>query len=133
MLKIRYTGYGGEDYKFGDYPDSCYVRKGDSPVAYFQSMMISADSLIVGHFAIDSAYAGKGVGEMVLRGFANLLDAQIPSVISIQFRLERATSGSDLERLAAARVALLSRVGAKNIEKINTTVKGVWYKSDWKC
>lgn len=115
----------------------CYVKdRAGSSVATFELMSLSGDTLHIDHFALASALKGKGLGEIVLRGFARLVVEQAPQVNRITFDLYRASEGSDIGRLSLARSALLNRVGAHSVllrqpNEHRICVSGVWDKTHW--
>ncbi|MFD1006761.1 hypothetical protein [Oceanisphaera ostreae] len=86
-------------------------------IAYFQSMSISSEQLHIEHFAVDSELSQQGIGEEVLRNFAALVKVQAPTISQITFDLGRATSNSDVVKLAKARESLFKVIGAVNIKK----------------
>lgn len=136
MDRFRYCGYGGVEYEIYPYAYDCYVHSDGENIAYLQLMTLRTQSLLIEHFAINSAYVGQGLGEVVLRGFADLIRNQLPSIMRIEFDLGKSTSISNIHQLAEARENLLSRIGAVDVQrkypnKSCIVVSGVWHKTNW--
>jgi predicted GNAT family acetyltransferase len=134
--KIRYFSFGGGNYLLlPDAPD-CYVKQGNVSVGYLQTMMLQSNQLHIDHFAVDSSQIGNGIAEQLLRGFAAIVKEQSPSTTSISFDLGRATSSSDIFKLAKARTSLFHRIGASDIQqrqpnKDCIVVSAVWSRNNW--
>ena len=143
------------DYTFNSRcPDNCYVKNnnlGFNQIGYFQDMTFDKDKfhiegsqelqafdqLHIEHFAVAGSQKGKKKGEPLLRGFAALLAEQVPSVTYMTFSLCKATSNSDIEKLANARESLFDRINATDIIKEpiagnpNIIVHAKWAKDKW--
>ncbi|WP_434136854.1 hypothetical protein JQR88_25030 (plasmid) [Pseudomonas luteola] len=100
------------------------------------------NTLKVNHFALHDPFIGKGMGEYCLRAFAARVANSIPGIDTINFALYQSTEETksdlaSLKKLAAAREALLVKIGAVNILKIQVNsecleVTGSWPKALWK-
>lgn len=113
------------------------MDKDPNYIASFDTMEIKGKSLHIDHFAMISSLKGSGKAEAVLRGFAQIVAQQNPDIIQITFDLHRSAEGSNIERLATARSALLAKIGAHNVsqrmsETGNICVSAVWEKAQWK-
>ncbi|CEG14890.1 hypothetical protein XAC3562_1330014 [Xanthomonas citri pv. citri] len=134
--KVRYCAYNGASYQILPSPPTCYVKKGKENIGYFEGTTISASSLHINHFAVDSSITGEGKGERMLRGFAALIKVQCPSVSQIIFDLGRSTANSNIQKLAQARVSLFQKIGAINIQTHQPNgwclvASATWSKSQW--
>lgn len=130
---IRYCGYGGAPYELNlsRAPD-CYVKEGPRSVATFESMSVEDKSLHIDHFAMDNSLRGSNKAGSVLRGFAQLVAEQTPEISQITFDLHRSAQGSDIEKLANARSALLERIGACDVRLRKPSEHGICVSAFWK-
>jgi len=127
---------GGSNYRFDANLLNCYVKRGNESVASFETLSISGDSLIIDHFAVGSTQIGKKIAADVLLEFAALVSEQMPDINQIVFDLGRAASGTDIDKLAEARLALFKRLGASNVNKRfpnkdRIVVSATWEKNKW--
>ena len=138
--KIKFTGHGGTPYQFlpqhGASTAECYGYENGMSVCTFESMSLNAGKLHIEHFAVSKTMIGKNYGEICLRDFAAMVQAQMPIISEITFDLGRSLTGSDIAQLAKARESLLKRIGAINIciRQSNASCKVVsaaWQKSAW--
>lgn len=109
----------------------------DIQVCSFEHLVWNERSMTVGHFGVMEQYRGMDLGTRCLTDFAVLISEQVPLIEEIQFHISRSSSGTDIELLANARVRLLEKIGATDIDINNPTsdcyvVTGVWRKSKWK-
>ena len=133
---LKYFGTRGVPYPVGN--SDCYVYDNSDWVATFEliSLQDNGATLHIDHFALDTSVRGRRMGEPVLRGFAQLVAAQLPKVNQITFELYRCQPNTDLEKLAKARSELLERIGAQDVvisrpNDRRLCVKGAWPKSRW--
>lgn len=132
---LTFTGYGNAPYSLIS-RDNCYIRKGSDTVGYIQGLQINGSTLSLEHFAVNPDKRGDIKADDMLRGFAKLVKSENSDIEIITFDLGRATSDSDIKRLANAREVLLKRVGAVNVKqtKVNPSrivVSGDWHKAMW--
>lgn len=112
------------------------MKEGQRSIAFFENVSTSGDALHIDHFAVDTDLIGCRRAETILRGYAQLVLQQAPHIEKITFDLHRANTGSDIEKLANARFALLERIGARNIRKCWPNLRRVqvcaeWRKAQW--
>ncbi|WIG78787.1 hypothetical protein KFZ67_17245 [Photobacterium damselae] len=120
---------------------NCYGYIDGVKTCTFEQLETKNNTLFVEHFALTSDMKGKKLGEKCLKSFALLLKEQNPNISQVQFSLYRARtnvqeSPIELKRLRDARINLLNRINAENIE-INHPrydcyeVRGLWKKENW--
>jgi len=133
---FTFTNAGGEPFDLIRCRENCFIKKDQVTVGYVQGLSASSSSLTIDHFAVDSGLIGKGQGEEVLREFAKLIEKQAPHIQTMDFNLGRATSNSNIQKLADAREALLNKVNAINVQQLlikpgSIVVIGTWNKANW--
>lgn len=137
VVSMQYWGSNREKFVVDSCMSNCYVRDGDFNIATFETLSVrDNNTLHIPHFAVVTNLLGQGWGEVVLRGFAKLVAEQCPWLKRITFELHRASEGSDILALAAARVHLLRVIGAHDVRQEWTNerricVSGTWERERW--
>ena len=106
---------------------------GNIQVCAFENLLWGERTLSVGHFGVMEQYIGMDIGTRSIRDFAALISKQVPLIEEIHFNFSRSTSETDIELLANARVRLLEKIGASEIDISKPTsdcyvVTGIWRK-----
>lgn len=106
-------------------------------VCSFEHLQWNERTMTVGHFGVMEQYIGMNLGTRSLTDFAALISEQFPLIEEIKFHISPSSSGTDIELLANARVMLLEKIGATEINIHSPTsncyvVTGIWQKSQWK-
>jgi hypothetical protein len=137
---IEFRGGDGNSYQIkpeGQYAaEPCYGYIDGDHVCTFEQMSLSEPALQIRHFAVTSSNKGRYLGERCLRGFTQLISMQAPTITTVNFSLYKASSGSDIDKLANARASLFNKIGATGVfvSHPNTTcreVSGIWSKANW--
>ena len=133
---LTLTNAGGEPYSLKGYLDSCFIKNGSDTVGYVQGLSTNGNTLKIDHFAVAPDKRNGISADDMIKAFAHLVRAELLNINVIAFDLGRATSGSDIQTLANARVALLTRIQAVNIvqKQVNKTcivVSGAWHQANW--
>jgi hypothetical protein len=110
---------------------------GGIQVCSFEHLQWSERAMSVGHFGVMEQYIGMDIGTLSIRAFAALISKHMPQIVEIRFELSQASPLTNIELLANARVMLLEKIGATEINIHSPTsncyvVTGIWQKSQWK-
>jgi predicted GNAT family acetyltransferase len=132
----EYCLYGGAKYQLQPNAPDCYIKQGGRNIGFFETMTLYPDQLHIDHFAVDTSLIGKGHAVPLLKGFSALVKEQAPQIKYISFDLGRATSGSDITKLAQARAALFQRIGAIDVQQKQPNpncivVSATWEQTKW--
>lgn len=110
---------------------------GNIQVCAFEHLQWGEQTLSVGHFGVMEQYIGMDIGTRSISAFAALISKHMPQIVEIRFDLSQSSPLTNIELLANARVMLLEKIGATEINIHSPTsncyvVTGIWQKSQWK-
>lgn len=106
-------------------------------IGAFERVKIIEQSIVINHFALFHRHIRKGLGENVLRAFANEIKCELPNITNIEFLLTNYKPINNYTplQMANSRQVLFSKLGAHSNQKIlpsnQITVSANWQKQNW--